>query len=141
MAKTFGREATLEISTDGSTWVAVTKAFDFDVDHGEMEVDSHTNDDAGYMDYERIWQQLTLTFSYFPDISEASHDTLLAARRASTNLYWRFREKGAVATATGKPNLAFRGIPKLAKGAPRDGLHTIRCTVRSKGTVTDDDQA
>lgn len=137
MAKSLGRLATVEVSTDGSTYVPVENHMDGDIDHGEEDTDSHTNDSGGYKDHEQTFQQLTFSCRLYAD-DVAGHNILMAGRRNTTNLYWRVRERGA---GSGLPELLFRGYARLKKSTPMGGLHTFALTVKSKGAVTDDDQA
>lgn len=137
MAKSLGRDSTLEVSLDGVTYVPVENHMDADVDHGEEDTDAHTNDSGGFKDYEQTWQQVTLTAKLYADIV-AGLNILRDGQRAKTNLYWRVRERGV---GSGRPELTFRGLARMKKGMPSGGLHTLNLTVKSKGTVTSVDQA
>lgn len=133
MASAVGTSATVHVSTTDASYLLVGKLKSVSLTMDNAEVDSTTNDDAGFTSalYGNQTANLNVTVSY--DTSDAQQTTMINAVYAKTKLWFRVRPT----VGSGLRETRFQAVllsmnPSASNGA----LVELSFTIKSDGTIT-----
>lgn len=135
-----GRLATLDYSTDGTTYTPILGRLDatYDISLATLEVTDADSGEGKEFIPDRYTVQIDANLNF--EESDASQEALMDAILAfpATNLYWRFRPKGA---AAGRIQFVTRGhITKCTSSTPASGVATLSFTIQGTADTTKSDQ-
>lgn len=133
MASSVGTSATVHVSTTDSSYALIGKIKSASLTIDNVEVDSTTNDDAGYTSalYGNQSATLSLTVSY--DTSDAQQTTMINAVYAKTKLWFRVRPT----VGSGLRETRFQAvITSMNPSASNGALVELTFTIKSDGTIT-----
>lgn len=137
MAAALGTNSTVHISADGITYALLGKLKSGSVAVDNVEVDSTTNDDAGYTSALYGNQSVSVSVSCAYDSSDAQQTTLINAAYAKTTLYYRIRPT----VGSGLRQVIFQGLATNKTGSfANNSLVELAFSIKSTGTITNSTQ-
>ena len=138
MGDVAGYNATVAISTNGSSYTAIGGVKDASLAKGHSPFDV-TDFDSGAWE-EAIAGRGAWTFDFTMNYDEADTgwELLVAQHLLNTKLYFRYRPRG---DTTGYKEYIFQGfVTALDDSSPNDGAAETSCSVQMSGTPTRQNQ-
>ena len=133
MAKHQGYDATLEISTDGSTYYDINGLVDVTFNGNVGEMDSTTHDDSTFRTYLVNRMDGTLDGSVKWDESDTGQNMLETSWIGLGTRYYRYRMQ------TGSGYREYKGtgfVTSLSPSGPNDDVAEASFSIRLSGTIT-----
>lgn len=130
-----GREAVLEVSTDGgSVYNPVGNVSDVSIDANVDETDSTTFDDVGVRAFLPNHSDQTLSFTLKVDETAGQLDTLWTSLLTKATFDWRIKSKDESGVAKQLDTKGF--VSSLSEGHPLEDVMGLDVSIRGTGALT-----